>query len=314
MSDLTQRYLDERPDPPSPSHRPATAPAPAGGPRLPAHRRQAAAAAPAIVIEGTLMEPAAQILTALGLKGKRSIDKGTEERIRSELDGLGYQLEIKRGAQTVLKLRQYRIIRKIYIKGNWPLFEEEILRRLRFRPGQRLPEGQELVHAISRQEERMKRFLSREGYFEGNLRIQITPSGSPAHVNLAVELFKGRRYKVGDVAVTRGRQMRRAGGRRLRQQQHPVPGGDRQDLQALDHLLPTHLQHRPVQEGRQDPDQALPGAGFPRRAREGELQGRSEAAARQGRADPDSASTSASASWFASKGSTSSLPRISRPC
>jgi outer membrane protein assembly complex protein YaeT len=167
-----------------------------------------AAAAPAppspspVKIEGKLVDPEEALLEAVGLGGGRPMKKGEEERIRKILDTLSYRSSFtSAGGRVTIHVEPYRVVRKIYIKGNWPLFEEEILRRIRFRPGQRLPEGRELTLALDRQEDRMRSFLSREGYFDGSLQIRVKPTDVPHEVNLEVYVNKGRSYKVGDVAV-----------------------------------------------------------------------------------------------------------------
>jgi len=155
------------------------------------------------VIKGKLIDPEDKLLAAMGMKEgcPGGIDDSTRQRVTELLDTLGYQVIRLRcdAPRLELEVRPYRVIRKIYIKGNWPLFEEEILRRLRFRPGQRLPEGQALAAAIARQEERMRDYLSREGYFDGSLRIKISPTSVSHQVNLEIRVNKGRRYRVGEV-------------------------------------------------------------------------------------------------------------------
>jgi outer membrane protein insertion porin family len=161
-------------------------------------------AAPAFLLEGRILDDKDELARTLGL-GSTPLGKEQGERAARLLDALGYRVQIElRGAQTVLKLTPHRVIRKIYMKGNWPLFEEEVLRRIRFRPGQRLPEGAELALAIARQEERMRQYLSREGYFDGSMKIKITPTRVAEQVLMEIELNKGRRYKVGAVSIRRG--------------------------------------------------------------------------------------------------------------
>jgi outer membrane protein insertion porin family len=157
------------------------------------------------VVKGKLVDSEEKLIDALGLE--RGCPGGLtgemEQRIKTFLDALGYKLVRLecRPPRALVEVKPHRVIRKIYIKGNWPLFEEEILRRLRFRPGQRLPEGKALAAAIARQEERMREFLSREGYFDGSLRIKITPTRVAHQVNVEVQVSKGRRFKVGEVVA-----------------------------------------------------------------------------------------------------------------
>jgi outer membrane protein insertion porin family len=170
---------------------------------VPAAAEEKGAKEPLVRIQGELIDDQEKLTQALGLeRGCADLSPKSRKRVTEYLEALGYRvLRLKcRGAQVVLDLRPWRVIRKIYIKGNWPLFEEEILRRLRFRPGQRLPEGEAFEQAKARQEERMKRYLSREGYFAGNLVIHSPrPTDVPTQVNLDVRVIKGKRYGVGEV-------------------------------------------------------------------------------------------------------------------
>jgi len=157
-----------------------------------------------VLFSGKLLDPAHKLRAALGLTRGMPPGKAAEDRVIRYLDTMGYKARLQRtGAKVILHLKPHRVIRKIFIKGNWPIFEEEFLRRLRFRPGQRLPEGDAYIKAKERQEERMKAFLSREGYFDGHLRIYDKPTSVPHEVNLEVRVLKGRRYKVGEVKVER---------------------------------------------------------------------------------------------------------------
>lgn len=165
----------------------------------------AAPPTPRVQIKGVLIDPEEKLRAAIDQKeGCKGLDPAARKRVAGTLDSLGYKvlgLDCSRGRLT-LNVRPWRVIRKIYIKGNWPLFEEEILRRLRFRPGQRLPEGEAFERAKAREEERMKLYLSREGYFDGSLVIHPPRPTSTRHeVNLHVRVMKGRRYKVGEVVA-----------------------------------------------------------------------------------------------------------------
>jgi len=169
----------------------------------PAAAKDDGAKPPLVQIQGELIDGRDKLIQALGLaRGCADLTTKNRARVTDYLDALGYRiLRLKcRGPQVVLDLRPWRVIRKIYVKGNWPLFEEEILRRLRFRPGQRLPEGEAFEQAKARQEERMKRYLSKEGYFAGSLVIHPPrPTDVPTRVNLDVRVIKGKRYGVGEV-------------------------------------------------------------------------------------------------------------------
>lgn len=129
---------------------------------------------------------------------------GLVERLRTLISvQLGYCVEHTQpdGPRVAVRLRRYRVVRKVSIAGNWPIFEEEFRRRLTFRPGQRLPEGKALAHAIAAQQLRLKQFLSRRGYFDGSLKITVNPADEQGRVNVDVRVDKGKSYKVGVVRV-----------------------------------------------------------------------------------------------------------------
>ncbi|MCC6749494.1 MAG: BamA/TamA family outer membrane protein [Deltaproteobacteria bacterium] len=157
---------------------------------------------PLVSIEGQLQDDPRQLLRALALPTDRDPSDEAILRARQSLDELGYRVAVdRRGGRTVFRVAPYTLIRRIYVKGNWPLFEEEIVRRLGFRPGQRLPEGRALAHSIALQRDRLKKYLEREGYFDGDLHIRVTPPDAQHHVNVYVRVNKGRGYKLGGVEV-----------------------------------------------------------------------------------------------------------------
>lgn len=125
-------------------------------------------------------------------------------RLSSVLDDhLGYCVAQVRsyGERIVVELRRRRTVRKIRVRGNWPLFEQELQRRLGFRPGQALPEGPALAAAIARQQARLAGFLARRGYFDGRVDIAFSAPDRQARVDLELRLHKGRTYRVGTVEV-----------------------------------------------------------------------------------------------------------------
>lgn len=125
-------------------------------------------------------------------------------RLTSVLDEhLGYCVaQVRRhGQRIVVELRRRRTVRKVRVRGNWPLFEQELQRRLAFRPGQALPEGRALASAIARQQARLVAFLARRGYFDGRVEITIGAPDRQARVDVLLRLRKGRTYRVGTVEV-----------------------------------------------------------------------------------------------------------------
>lgn len=131
--------------------------------------------------------------------------KPTEtERERHLLDQLGYCVEhiLILGNEVTLKLGRRTVIRKVYIQGNWPLFEEDIYRRLRLRPGQRLPFDKKSTDiALEREGERLKRYLARQGYPKGRVLFKLSKRDKHGRVNLYCRLIKGKSYKVGNIEI-----------------------------------------------------------------------------------------------------------------
>lgn len=125
-------------------------------------------------------------------------------RTRRLLDELGYCVaEVKRSALGVsLRLARHNVVRKVFVRGNWPLFEEEVLRRIRFRTGQRLPPpGPARSGASAREQRRLQRFLGREGYPRSKVTIRFDKPDSAGRVNVRIRLSKGKRYQVGEVVI-----------------------------------------------------------------------------------------------------------------
>ncbi|MCK5796448.1 MAG: outer membrane protein assembly factor BamA [Deltaproteobacteria bacterium] len=152
-----------------------------------------------------------EILAIVGRLGRCSAtfshlppSSGGAQRERSILDELDYcvgKIERSRGALTII-LRRFSVVRKVYVSGNWPLFEEEVLRRLRLRPGQRIPPpGKARVAAIVREQKRVERFLGREGYPRGRVVIRLSKPDRASRVNVRVRIHKGSSYKVGAVRL-----------------------------------------------------------------------------------------------------------------
>ena len=86
-------------------------------------------------------------------------------RVRHDLDVLGYLSELVLDESGVLTItvRPMRVVRRMFVTGNWPIFEWEILSFLTWRTGYRLPEGDELLTEIRKQERELCSFLQRTG-------------------------------------------------------------------------------------------------------------------------------------------------------
>ena len=98
--------------------------------------------------------------------------------LKQDLDRLGYYVSVREqwhAATIVIKvtLKPIPVVRYVYVRGNWPLFEEEILRHFRYRNGARLPPPKIRQKEFDRQKERILSYLRREGYFDGDLEIVV---------------------------------------------------------------------------------------------------------------------------------------------
>lgn len=183
--------------------------------------------APAVRVElaGELIDPEDTLLSALSLNepvdpaalarlgrcAKRDATGG-ETRERRLLEQLGYCVDgiARSGGKAVVRLRRYPVIGRINISTGGlpfplarPIFRTELERRLRFRAGQRLPQGKELAQAKQREQERMARFLQRRGFFSGATKIKVRPADERGRVQLDVNVVKGKSYKVGEVKIVR---------------------------------------------------------------------------------------------------------------
>jgi outer membrane protein insertion porin family len=187
-------------------------------------RPSTSSAAPVIVrfeIDGVPQAAADQIqslLLATFPRGTRFVESGpadrlgtpigTIPRLRQVLDVVGYDAlgeshGVAGGVAVAVHLRPYDRVRYIYVNGNWPLRQDEISRRISIRPGRTLPlPGPDREAALERERERLIQFLRSEGYFDANVRIDLTAHGfAPAAVDLTVRIDRGPDYPVGPVTV-----------------------------------------------------------------------------------------------------------------
>ena len=134
---------------------------------------------------------------------------GTIPRLRKALDTVGYDAtaevrQVAGGVALSVHLRPYDRVRYIYVSGNWRVRQDEISRRISLRPGRPLPPlGPNRDAAMERERERVIQFLRSEGYFDANVRIDLTPHGAaPAAVDLTIRIARGPDYPVGPITVT----------------------------------------------------------------------------------------------------------------
>lgn len=193
-------------DPPPPSSAPASAPGTAGAAPI-----TAAPAAPTIEsvrLSGKLAkgDTPERVLGFLDIRTPARWDEQLQSRVRHDLDSLAYQADVALTAGTlVITVRPMRMVRRLYVTGNWPIFESVILSYLTWRTGYRLPEGEALYEDIRRQERELVSFLYRTGYYDATAAFQLSwEPQSPEQVDVRVRInlnvgFWRLRYNVGEV-------------------------------------------------------------------------------------------------------------------
>lgn len=104
-----------------------------------------------VSLSGRFVEPREQLLSFLGLAPGAHFGENDQERIERVLrEALGYRIAELRllpgpnGLQLNLRIEPLRVVRNVVIRGNFPLFDDEILRHLTVRTGARLPPDDEL--------------------------------------------------------------------------------------------------------------------------------------------------------------------------
>ncbi|MFO0576776.1 MAG: POTRA domain-containing protein [Polyangia bacterium] len=213
--------------PPPPALTPAPGPAPAPAATSPqpesqptsphesaAERSVAPSAAPAppvisaVRLGGKLArgDSTERVLRFLDIRSPTVWDDQLQSRVRHDLDALAYQADISlEGGTLVISVRPMRVVRRLYVTGNWPIFEWEILSYLTWRTGYRLPEGDALFEDIRRQERELVSFLNRSGYYDATAAFQLAwEPDSPEQVDVRVSIslnvgFWRLRYNVGEV-------------------------------------------------------------------------------------------------------------------
>jgi outer membrane protein insertion porin family len=156
-------------------------------------------------IEGRLLEPKEKLLSFLGLCTGAPYDESDQRRLTDDLQSLGYRILEQRlypgpsGLGLRLKLEPVRVVRQITISGNWPLFDDDVLRNLRLHSGSELVADDELREFLDEEEARIVAYLAREGYFGGEAHI-IPRKGPVEHwIDLDIRINKGEWLRLGTV-------------------------------------------------------------------------------------------------------------------
>src|SRR5262249_18575376 len=135
----------------------------------------------------------------------------TQEQVGADLDRLGYRVRAFRyepkpdGVHLRLEVELVRVVRNVVVYGNWPYFEDEIVRHLTLRSGMPLPADDEVQARLAEEAEHVRQFLERDGYFGSRVTIVALRAFDGLHrrhdewADLKVQIQLGKWYPVGAV-------------------------------------------------------------------------------------------------------------------
>lgn len=138
----------------------------------------------------------------------------TVARLQQALTRLGYTSSIQvqtaaDGVRLTVALQPVERVRQIFVAGNWPLRQEEILRRLSLRPGQPIDAAGPLRdERLAAEKDRVLEYLHGQGYLDARVSMQLrAPNDGRRSVNLTVRIALGWGYPIGPISVTGNRHM-----------------------------------------------------------------------------------------------------------
>ena len=154
-------------------------------------------------------DSAEKLLRFLGLvPGQEAGDRAAlAARIEEALERLTYVrraldiAEIPGGLDVHLEIEPAQLVRHVKIYGNWPIFDEDIKRRMSLRPGTRLPPEPERTQLLEQEAERIREFLFREGYFAAEVRLGAQPTAQPEWMSLRVDVSRGPWFHLREATV-----------------------------------------------------------------------------------------------------------------
>ncbi len=161
-----------------------------------------------VEIEGRLLDPKEKLIRFLGLSAGAVFDEHRQDEVFADLEKLGYRridfqtTPTPEGIDVKLRIEPMRVVRTITVHGNWPLFDDEVLRHLSVRSGDKLPRDDELAQFLLDEADRVRQFLERDGYFGGE--VKILPRRGPREdwVDLDVRIKLGDWYRITQVVPT----------------------------------------------------------------------------------------------------------------
>ncbi len=163
---------------------------------------------------GSLLDPAPSVRALLGdlLRPGEPYSAATEKQLIELLARLKYRVRLPihrvrddgRVDVTVL-LAPVAVVRRIHVTGHYPLFADEILPRLRLRPGTDIPDDPKQLEAVLDLEAKnLEAWLARQGYFDARVSIHAEPAEPaerPTEFDVQVKLAKGPPYLLGALRV-----------------------------------------------------------------------------------------------------------------
>jgi outer membrane protein insertion porin family len=143
--------------------------------------------------------PVGSFFVEVGEADREGTPISTVGRLRRALDQVGYDAIVTTqpaaGGQVRLQvhLRAYERVRQIFVERNWPIRQDEIIRRLSLRPGQPLPlPGPDRESRLALERSRVEDYLHSQGYLDARVRIEVHPTDPrPPTVNLLVKISYG---------------------------------------------------------------------------------------------------------------------------
>lgn len=173
-----------------------------------------------LTVSGVFLDDAEELRAVFdarvpGNKKGRAYSEDACRDLRALADTLRYRMEIRErpagdGVALQLVMRPMVLVRYVDVRGNAsildlrfsPVFREEILRRLKLRPGASLDEDAERRRQqLVDEEQRVRAYLVRRGFFDAEVHVSIKERSDPYEVTLRVDVKKGEGYTVGQVGV-----------------------------------------------------------------------------------------------------------------
>jgi outer membrane protein insertion porin family len=167
-----------------------------------------------VVLSGPLLDEREALLRAVGLRPGGAYSDTVRRRAAERLDRLGYRATVRAhdapgGFDVHVDLAVHRVVRRIFVEGTLPIdltdpiFEADVLRQIRIRPGDRLPLDEGALQALlNEQAGRIQEYLGRGGFFDAEVEVRERATDLPHAVDVVYALRKGKRYEVGEIHVS----------------------------------------------------------------------------------------------------------------